>query len=112
MRVAGFGGTRRAINGGADPRSRVAAPVEVLDKRRVHFALASDVVNVASRLETPTRTHRFDVIASDATIEAARDGGAYVTGVFELPAQAIQRRGRPLGIRSRRQRKFNQNARG
>jgi adenylate cyclase len=42
------------------------------DESRLEFTVLGDAVNVAARLEEATKTHRVPILASAATIEAAR----------------------------------------
>jgi len=73
---------------------------EIGGENQVQLTITGDTVNVASRLEALTRTHRATIVASDTLVEAARaaGGGTALDGFVELPEQTVRGRTGSLGL--------------
>jgi PAS domain S-box-containing protein len=68
------------------------------DEKRLEFAVVGDTVNVASRLESLTRSLAADVIASEAVILRAAAEGTALADFAARGAQMLRGRETPVGV--------------
>ncbi|MFO1074509.1 MAG: adenylate/guanylate cyclase domain-containing protein [Geminicoccaceae bacterium] len=95
---------------GAGPPRRLRAAIgihagpvlmgDVGGDRQLQFTVVGDAVNVASRLETLTRSQGTCLIASDAVVAAARAGleAELLARLEPLPSAALRGRAEPVAI--------------